>query len=212
VLSGNPLVLKKDISGRAVVDSLVASQIAGRYIVTASLAAASAIRDTVNLTVAVPGLGLLPESQNYVKIGGTCEHHGPSDKLPGDDPCQTPDHNHYGDPQIVGFLPLIAQSYISEFHPQYAIKYNDISLPYGGAFDVAKGWEADLRPHAAGHQLHREGKSVDVRTNPFHQDGVPIGRRQRLQDIVREFDPNATIEIDSPNSGNQHFHIEFILR
>jgi hypothetical protein len=36
-LGGNPLVLKTDTSGRAVVDSLVASQIAGRYIVTASL-------------------------------------------------------------------------------------------------------------------------------------------------------------------------------
>jgi hypothetical protein len=41
-LGGNPLVLKTDTSGRAVVDSLVASQIAGRYIVTASLAAVSA--------------------------------------------------------------------------------------------------------------------------------------------------------------------------
>jgi hypothetical protein len=78
VLSADSLILRADIGGRPTVDPPLASEITGRYIVTASLAAASAIRDTVNLTVAVLGLELQPESDNYVKVGGRCEHHGPS--------------------------------------------------------------------------------------------------------------------------------------
>lgn len=156
--SGNPLILKTDISGRAVVDSLVASQIAGRYIVTASLVAASAIRDTVSLTVAVPGLELLPESQNYVKVGGRCEHHGPSDKSLVDVPanCRTPDNNHW----IAWNASLSLGSAAFVFRQDQRnktglMRLNDVSLPFGGLFDISGRWQA---PHVS----HRDGKDVDI--------------------------------------------------
>ena len=157
--SGNPLILKTDMSGRAVVDSLVASQIAGRYIVTASLAAASAIRDTVNLTVTVPGLELLPESQNYVKLGGTCEHHGPSDKGLADVPanCRTPDNNHWIQAEAVDSLQRAAETFHSaEWNrTREAMRINDISLSFGGLFDIDGSWR---NPHDS----HRTGKDVDI--------------------------------------------------
>lgn len=173
VLSGDPLLLRADTSGRAVVDSFVASQVAGRYIVTASLAAASAIKDTVNLTVAVPGLELFPESQNYVKVGGTCKHHGPSDKslaeVPAD--CRTPDNNHYAAQLVRDSLPLVANKWVDSLG-QDALMINDISLPYGGLFDVSGHW----RPE---HSEHREGLDVDIRTAiPGVRNGVKVRNAQ----------------------------------
>ena len=157
--SGNPLILKTDMSGRAVVDSLVASQIAGTYIVTASLAAASAIRDTVNLVVAVPGLELLPEGQNYVKVGGTCEHHGPSDKSLADVPanCRTPDNNHWIQAEAADSLQRAAGAFRSaEWNRgREVMRMNDISLPFGGLFDIDGNWRS---PHGS----HRTGKDVDI--------------------------------------------------
>jgi hypothetical protein len=39
----------------------------------------------------------------------------------------------------------------------------DMSLPFGGGFDIRGGWEQDISGQrgAAGHQFHRVGKSVD---------------------------------------------------
>jgi murein endopeptidase len=148
VLSGNPLILKTDISGRAVVDSLVASQIASTYIVTASLAAASAIRDTVNLTVAVLGLELLPESQNYVRVGGTCEHHGLRDDTQYQN-CRDPDNNHWGTNRLVQAIQAIAYAYDS-LHPGVRLRVNDMSLPFGGLFDVDGNWRPEHKEHRVG--------------------------------------------------------------
>jgi hypothetical protein len=156
--SDNPLVLTTDASGRAVVDSFVASPIAGRYIVTASLVAASAIRDTVNLTVAVPGLELLPEGQNYVKIGGTCDHHGPSDKSLAEVPanCRTPDNDHWVASSSLASLDSAALAFREDQRNRTGLmRLNDVSLPFGGLFDIAGRWRTK-------HDSHRTGRDVDI--------------------------------------------------
>jgi hypothetical protein len=158
VPSGDWLLLRADIRGRAVVDSLVASQIAGRYIVTASLVVASAIKDTVKLTVAVPGLELLPDGQNYVKVGGTCEHHGPSNKSLDSIPanCRTPDDNHWIAPSALLSLDSVALAFRQDRRNRTGlIRLNDVSLPFGGLFDISGRWQAP-------HKSHREGKDVDI--------------------------------------------------
>jgi hypothetical protein len=172
--SGNPLIVKTDISGRAVVDSFVASQIAGRYIVTASLAAASAIRDTVNLTVAVPGLELLPEGQNYMMVGGTCKHNGPSDRSLGEVPenCRTSDNNHWIQSGASGSLQRAAETFRSaEWNKtREVMRLNDISLPFGGLFDINGNWE---KPHDS----HRTGKDIDIEN---------LARLDRLRQVLEK--------------------------
>jgi hypothetical protein len=164
VLSGDWLLLRADIRGRAVVDSLVASQIAGRYIVTASLAAASAIRDTVNLAVAVPALQLLPEGQNYVKVGGTCEQHGPRDDTQYQN-CRDPDNNHWGTDRLVQTIQAIAYTYNS-LHLGVRLRVNDMSLPYGGLFDVDGNWGPEHREHRVGINADYSPVCRDSLNNP----------------------------------------------
>lgn len=77
----------------------------------------------------------------------------------------------------------------------------DMSLPNGGGFDIAGGWNADIQKGAAGHILHREGKSVDfskyyrdangniILVN-IYRDGVLVKTTNRIdQDLLdRLFD------------------------
>ena len=151
------------------------------------------IADSDSVVVRVPHLGLLPDGSNYELIGREDSH----------------PVNHWADVALLQWLPEIAAEYLEQFEPDNVIKYNDISLPLGGGFDVGGHWDQDLLPDSSGHQLHRLGRSVDVRTNPYHRDGVPINEKDELQDLVRVHDPSATIQIHSPNKRNQHFHIEF---
>jgi hypothetical protein len=104
-------------------------------------------RDSVLMTMQVPGLELLPVGTNYSKIGGTCSHHGPG----GVGNCGTPDNNHWAHSSVVVWLDSLAHKYKREFNPASNIKYNDISLPYGGLFDHQATCNAP-------HQLHRLGK------------------------------------------------------
>ena len=201
--SGNPLILKTDISGRAVVNSLVASQIAGRYIVAAYLAAASAIKDTVNLALQVPGLQLLTEDTNYVKVGGTCNHHGP--RVDGQFlACRAPDNNHSISPEAADSLLSAARAFRNAKWNfiRERMRINDISLPGGGGFDIFGEWDRDIRHPDylhRGHGSHRLGTDVDVEN------------LSRLNELIDAFDGTGWNFVDeAQGSGSTRFpHFRF---
>ena len=61
--------------------------------------------------------------------------------------------NHYGTYTVVGIIGNMAADYYEE--TGIAIGINDMSLPWGGLFDINNNWSTP-------HSLHRVGKSVDV--------------------------------------------------
>lgn len=178
----------------------------GYEVLAASSAFDGNVSSTQPVTVQVPGLVLLPDSDLYVKIGGKCEHHGPSDNPKVPSRCHTPDHNHWASTMVAAGLPLVAADYaalpevVSKGLPP--IRVNDASLPFGGLLDVKGNWRPD-------HQAHREGKSVDIRTNPFNSDGVPLGFMKTLEEFAQiRIHPGCTVDVHSPGKLNQHFHLE----
>jgi hypothetical protein len=177
--SGNPLILKTDMSGKAVVDSFVASSIAGSYIVTASLAAASKVRDTVNLTVGVPGLLELTPGLHYHLVGA------PQNYAETDDPCRVMppisqhSRNHFGKATLITAVQAISVIYDS-LHPGVDLRINDMSLVHGGGFDIGNGWERDIvdqyatdpkRCNDIGHCSHRHGRNADIGHQALNQQG-----------------------------------------
>jgi hypothetical protein len=92
----------------------------------------AAYADTDTVVVRVPDLVLLPEGDTYEKVGGTCQHHGPSDR--GIDvECVTPDNNHFAARVVRDSLPLLASAWVDSLQQEDLI-INDISLPNGGLF------------------------------------------------------------------------------
>ena len=169
-------------------------------------------RDT--LLVEVPDLELLGNGINYIKIGGTCNHHGPrNDNLFPN--CRTPDNNHYGIENLRDDVVAIADSFAVEF-PNHLIQINDMSLPNGGGFDISGDWDADFDLTVAGntriceqagngHCGHRLGENADIGfriIDPQGQDilTTPEQRRGLLEIITR-------ISGD-PFEHNDHYHIQ----
>jgi hypothetical protein len=87
--------------------------------------------------IRVPGLSPLGPSPNYVLIGSTGKH---------------PD-NHYGTADVNQRLVALANEYRARTGDRLYL--NDMSLAYGGQFDIAGTWTA---PHAE----HRNGRSADI--------------------------------------------------
>ena len=159
------------------------------------IASGGEVRDSADLTVRVPGLILLPESEYYIKIGGTCRHHGPSisDTVPP--ACRIPDNNHLGTNDLIDALSAISLNYVQKGGEKIYI--NDVSLPYGGLFDMRGDW----RPP---HYEHRVGTNADV-------SGWGTGGRFMLPDTMRKVVRNVArslgLYIDyNYENGRNHYH------
>lgn len=157
------------------------------------------VRDTLN--VRVPELFELPDAIYYKRIGQTHFHLS----------------NHWGTASVIDHLQAIAMAWFLEHTNEHIIMYNDISLEYGGMFDVNGQWNTN-----SGHKSHRIGTDVDVRTVlPGLRVGIPVripkeatdwsattwvGNRD-FEDICRIF--GGAPQRHSPNSTNEHYHIDF---
>lgn len=174
---GTYLDLTTDENGIAIVDSLVASQISGMYLITAFLKSDPSVKDTVNLAVQVPGLVnfrdliFIPNGEEpctFLQTPPGEENH------PDNDYCTTAmgsslflailDFNFWSGSPIRGGVPRI-------------LSLNDMSLPWGGLFD---GMYANWQPP---HSYHRIGRSVDINSGGLFQypdpndSNVPIMTR-----------------------------------
>jgi hypothetical protein len=101
--------------------------------------------------VSVDGLVELPDSDLWVKNSNSPGHIW-------DGKLQV----FYATPEMIDKLSRLAKAYRKEYEDRYGvpdaqISFNDLSLPYGGLFDISNNWQPD-------HRLHRLGRSADVNT------------------------------------------------
>ena len=142
-----------------------------------------------HFAVGAGGLYPLPYGQQtYVNIGWTSTH---------------PWGNHYGTLNTIYGIQDTSNQYHAEF-PQYPINaINDMSLVYGGLFDVGPSkWNTP-------HDNHRYGTSVDIRGNGAANSVPRIPAVQaRFQQICLENGAIWTLHEDQ-NTDNEHFHCEW---
>jgi len=91
----------------------------------------------------------------------------------------------------------IANDYVPS-HRLIAI--NDMSLTYGGVFDIAGTWAED------NHELHRKGLSVDVQYRTDLSD-LSVTDLVNFTAIAKKY--SGVVSIHSQGTGNQHIHIDF---
>jgi len=121
------------------------------------------VREYLQARSKADSLLLLPADSDYDKTGGTCDHHGPRiDGQYGN--CLTPDNNHWLTSVMRDSLVGAAKDYRNAKWNSRAekLKINDVSLPFGGGFDILAGWELDVSTKSRGHCTHRMGIEVDI--------------------------------------------------
>ena len=133
---------------------------------------------TENLYVVVPGLIQLSTGTNYILWGETENH----------------PYNHFGTKKLINTIIEIANEYKSYFPNSKSLYINDISLPWGGLFDINSDWKS---PHV----LHRCGNQVDIR-----KIMIPEENRRKFIEIVCKKTGFLLSEGDEPIEA-PHYHI-----
>jgi hypothetical protein len=115
----------------------------------------SQLRAEAAFSVSVDGLVELPDSDLWVKNSYSPGHIW-------DGKLQV----FYATPEMIDKLSRLAKAYREHYKNRYGvpdakISFNDLSLPYGGLFDIHNNWQPE-------HKLHRLGRSADVnKSAPF---------------------------------------------
>ncbi len=157
-----------------------ASEIGGVVDVTIHCRAFTICRDSqATFGVGVQGLQDLGPGIGYVLTGDKQQH--PS--------------NHWGVPNFLAAVRTVATQFV-EVYPDTPLLYNDISLEYGGVFDVQTRTSTgyDWTPP---HKTHRLGTDMDI--------GVPRGRRQREKAV--ELFESASVHVFEEDEF--HWHLSY---
>jgi hypothetical protein len=129
---------------------------------------------SATLTVQVTGLQKLPLVSGPIPYlltgnGGTTN----IDACPGN--AITHPANHYGTQYLDKGVEGFATEYLVD--TGYALKINDMSLNWGGLLDICSNW---FSPH----NLHRDGKSVDVERTTLSGSGQSVATDTRRLDFL----------------------------
>lgn len=142
-----------------------------------------------NVLVGIFNTQHLDEQDSFRLIGSTASHPSP--------------FNHWGTVGTLQGLREIALDYNNQFYGggtpplEQKIAYNDMSLPAGGKFDLARNWL-----NSGAHAEHREGINCDVRSS-----NIPTDRWTALNQIFRNRGSIRTN--DETGTGAPHWHLRF---
>jgi hypothetical protein len=147
----------------------VVSNTSGKYTITAGSLDPSipATNGTADLTILVDGLKPLPALLG--PLVGSYRLTGANTKHP---------LNHYGTPYTNFAVDEWASSY--QLFTGYSLGINDMSLAWGGLFDIDGNW---LEPHI----LHRTGNSVDIDGQTLSSSGQSAVTKRLLLDGLARF-------------------------
>lgn len=167
--------------------------------------------------IMIDGLMVLPPASEDSMHGGVVYYN-----LVNNPPYSTYHQiNHFGQPQTIDLLKQIAWNYYFEFSntPLFpTLSINDISLRWGGLFDVDANWAPD-------HKEHKYGRQADVRRQIMDSQGNPIlmpdNQQKRLIEIACKGKVQVMLEgkngelidpftlKDWVKSTAPHFHLRF---
>jgi hypothetical protein len=171
-------------------------------------------------------LVLLPDGDNYEKVGGTASHHGPRVDGAFSD-FREPDNNHYATETFRDSLIALADAWADSVasdstldNRQTPLNINDLSLPNGGKMDVFGSWNAP-------HRTHRVGRDADIRTTrrlpftaPFEaRNGILLTpvlingreryRNRRFESFCIAKGANPLPRVHDEGEPGEHYHIYF---
>ncbi|MFA6468615.1 MAG: hypothetical protein WCW35_06945 [Bacteroidota bacterium] len=140
--------------------------------------------DTLSLAEKVPSLSVLTDGEDLDLIGGRPEHNA--------------NHNHFSTQDVSTYVQRIAAEYRQQFPSESVLKINDMSLPYGGRFDIFGQWNGNTD-----HKYHRRGTDVDIRSRSIPDDDTyrdinHNGQYDRGEPITMDFNGNG--EFDYTNT------------
>ncbi len=119
-------------------------------------------RDSIDIVERVGNLELLGASNNYVLSGGTCNHYGPRTDN-SYIKCRTPDNNHWIQTSAKIDLDSACATFRADPNNISGLmRLNDISLPYGGLFDINGGWSNPHVSHRIGNDIDIENRNINV--------------------------------------------------
>lgn len=122
----------------------------------------------------IEGLALLSAGSGYTLVGATAKH----------------GTNHFAVPEVLSAIPLLASDYRAEFPKDPSLLVNDISLRYGGLFDIGGDW-------AAPHITHRSGYHVDMQKST-----IPAAHQARFEELAAKHGARILVE-------GTHYHLDF---
>jgi len=101
--------------------------------------------------------------------------------------------NHFGKPQTIDLIKEIAWQYHKEFPGAEVLNINDISLKWGGLFDVRMDSSNIHVPWVTPHDFHRYGRQADLRLW-----SIPTSNQARLKKI--SCDLGVEVELHKNNT------------
>jgi hypothetical protein len=150
VLGQKPIGNCKTTGGSCPVQFVV-SELSGKYTITALLDSDHSVSSgPFEIDVAVPSLTTLPPGTTYVADGLWGEKDVTSQ--------HTATHN--GTQTLITDIQTVASMYFAQSKnpPGQSLGINDMSLPWGGLFDINNIWAVAPK----GHKSHRLGNGVDI--------------------------------------------------
>ena len=155
----NPIILITNQKGIAKIDSFIASQISGAYVITAALDSDITVYDTVQLQVRVPSL---VNFRNLIFLDTRPYTFAQSDTGAANHPDNNWCTAEMGDSLYLSIIDFYFWTISDKNNGGKAIQtsINDMSLPWGGYFDLKANFDIDAEKPS--HLYHRVGLSVDI--------------------------------------------------
>ncbi|MDX2269890.1 MAG: hypothetical protein NW208_17440 [Bryobacter sp.] len=140
------------------------------------------------VNVRYPEIYYVEAKPEWIHIGSTAMHGG-SDA-----------YNHWMRSTPAYGLLYAAQAFLAAFPSQGKIAVNDMSLPFGGKFDLAGNWTGS-------HQAHHRGTAVDVRANGA-QYSLPSAGINQFMMYCGTYGATVVLH-ESVGTPNEHVHCQW---
>jgi hypothetical protein len=167
---------------------LRSSQVGQQEVVVACPQRWDGICGTTNVIVGYQDIYYVEEKPEWVHVGFTSEHGGSNA------------FNHWMTSNAAYMIWYTTTNFRAQFPDVGRIAINDMSLPFGGIFDLKQNWQGS-------HFNHSRGTSVDVRNNGG-PNSVPHAHTRRFMDGCGWFGATIVLLEDEYGS-NRHIHCQW---
>lgn len=187
-ITGNPPCVSNIPGGKKISWYFKVPVYSGKIKFTAKTSGACVGPVSTTLTVMIQNLMYMPAGWGYELVGSTPTH----------------PNNHYGKLNNITSLQNIAREYKTAFPKDTNLLYNDMSLTWGGLFDIDDNWQSVPR----GHKEHRLGNHVDIQMTT-----IPSNHRKQFINIACKYayaylEHKTSYHLSFANSYSKDYKVE----